>query len=307
MPSIEERIQQSLPSFAPGGTLLRTWALKGGISASMTAFEVRHPNGSIQKYIARQPGEWSYNRDAEAARAELNILQILREAGLPVPTPIAIEQPDDPSTRKFFVMGYTEGEARAYATDPQTYIREFAATLAHIHQTTWHGTALANLSRLSENPYRSTDNSKVLLPIEEEIYRALDSLPPITSPNGLVLNHGDYWPGNILWQDNQIVTVIDWEGARIGDPFMDLSIARLDILWILGPEAMNEMTAIYQTETCFDLSTLNYWDLRICLRPIGEFERMAPAYPHLGRADITAETMSKQHEWFVEQALSRSL
>lgn len=307
MPSIEERIQQTLPTFAPGGSLLRTWPLKGGISASMTAFEINHVNGSTQKYIARQPGEWSYNRDPKAAHTEFQVLRALREAGLPVPNPIAVEPSQSPDIHEFFIIEYTEGEARAFADDPQSYIQAFAKILAHIHQTPWQGSALADLPRLSDNPYRSSDESKVLIPIEEVIYRALDSYPSISSPNGQVLNHGDYWPGNILWQSDQIVSVIDWEGARIGDPFMDLSIARLDILWILGPEAMDEMTAIYQAETNFDLSTLNYWDLRICLRPIGEFERMAPAYPHLGRADITAEFMSQQHEWFVAQALSRRL
>lgn len=306
MPSIEERIQQTLPAFAPGGLLLLTWPLKGGISASMTAFEVRHSDGSTRKYIARQPGDWSYNRDPRAAHTEFQVLKTLRETGLPVPNPITVEASQSPDTHEFFIIQYTEGEARAFADNPQTYIQAFAKTLAHIHQTPWQGSALADLPRLSENPYRSSDEAKVLLPIEEDIYRALDRHSPTSSPNGLVLNHGDYWPGNILWQEDQVVAVIDWEGARIGDPFMDLSIARLDILWILGPEAMDEMTAIYQVETNFDLSTLTYWDLRVGLRPIGEFERMAPAYPHLGRTDITAETMSKQHEWFVEQGLSRT-
>lgn len=305
--SIKNRIQQTLPAFAPGGSLVRTWSLKGGISASMTAFEIQNSDGSTQKYIARQPGEWSYDRNPESAQTEFQVLKILREAGLPVPNPVAVEKCQDPEMRKFFIIEYVEGEARAYADAPQTYIREFAKILAYIHQTPWPGSALADLPRLSENPYRSSDESKVLLPIEEEIYRALDNHPPISSPNGLALNHGDYWPGNILWQDGRIVAVIDWEGARIGDPLMDLSIARLDTLWTLGPDAMDEMTTIYQAETIFDLANLTYWDLRVCLRPIGEFERMAPAYPHLGRTDITAESMSRQHEWFVEHALSRSL
>lgn len=267
----------------------------------MTAFEISVADGITQKYIARLPGEWSYKRDPNAARTEFEVLSVLRQAGLPVPKPVAVE---DAESNGFFVIEFTEGEARAYAAEPQIYIEEFAKTLARIHQTPWPGTALAELPRVSENPYRSSDETKKLLPIEEEIYRALDDYPGIASPNGLVLNHGDYWPGNILWQENEIVAVIDWEGARIGDPFMDLSIARLDILWILGPDEMHEMTRIYQAETGFDLSTLRYWDLRVGLRPIGEFERMAPAYPHLGRTDITAETMSRQHEWFVEQALS---
>ncbi|CAF4218031.1 unnamed protein product, partial [Rotaria sordida] len=42
--------------------LVRTWQLKGGMSAEMTALEIKHSNGETSKMIVRRPGADSLNR-----------------------------------------------------------------------------------------------------------------------------------------------------------------------------------------------------------------------------------------------------
>ena len=32
------------------------------------------------------------------------------------------------------------------------------------------------------------------------------------------LLHGDYWPGNVLWQQGRLAAVLDWEDAALGGP-----------------------------------------------------------------------------------------
>ena len=89
---------------------------------------------------------------------------------------------------------------------------------------------------------------------------------PFSQINAPVLLHGDYWPGNILWRDEQLAAVIDWEDARLGDPLIDLAISRLDLLWIFGSEAMNSFTQDYLTGMAIDTRDLPYWDLCAALR-----------------------------------------
>ncbi|MGT5522875.1 phosphotransferase family protein, partial [Escherichia coli] len=84
---------------------------------------------------------------------------------------------------------------------------------------------------------------------------------PFYQQNKSVLLHGDFWPGNVLWKDGQLVAVIDWEDAQIGDPLADLGNSRLEILWASGSEAMHSFTRHYQAMTDIDFSNLPYWDL----------------------------------------------
>ena len=60
--------------------------------------------------------------------------------------------------------------------------------------------------------------------------------------NRRVVLHGDYWPGNVLWQDGRLVAVIDWEDASLGDPLADLATARVELLCRYGDDAMERFT-----------------------------------------------------------------
>ena len=43
---------------------------------------------------------------------------------------------------------------------------------------------------------------------------------PVERPPTLV--HGDYHPGNMLFEDGRVVAILDWEVAEIGQPLLDL-------------------------------------------------------------------------------------
>ena len=92
-------------------------------------------------------------------------------------------------------------------------------------------------------------------------------MSPAVNPASLV--HGDFWPGNLLWQRGALAAVIDWEDARTGDPLSDLGNARFEFFLEHGPEAMAALTDVYRAEVSLDFSGLAYWDLCAALRPCG--------------------------------------
>jgi aminoglycoside phosphotransferase (APT) family kinase protein len=142
---------------------------------------------------------------------------------------------------------------------------------------------------------------------EEEIRTLLQSDWP-HAVNPPVLLHGDYWPGNVLWRDNKLAAVIDWEDAALGDPLSELANARLELRWILGAEATQAFTAHYQAalpvHAVTDYSNLPYWDLCAALHLIhhaADWDTWAEPLPSDGR-DVTASTIARDLADFVEQA-----
>jgi aminoglycoside phosphotransferase (APT) family kinase protein len=77
------------------------------------------------------------------------------------------------------------------------------------------------------------------------------------------LLHGDFWSGNLLWRAGQLVAVIDWEDAKVGDPLADLAKARLELLWFHGEVAMRRFTESYLELTGRDRDNLAIWDLYV--------------------------------------------
>lgn len=97
--------------------------------------------------------------------------------------------------------------------------------------------------------------------------------------------------------------MIDWEDAGIGDPLADLAIARVDMSWAFGREAMEAFTVRYADRTGFDLSALPFWDLRAVLRQAPLAADYAEGWRNLGRADITEAAIRAAHTRLIEEAM----
>lgn len=295
----QDRIQSVINRHMPGASLVQTWPLSGGISAQMTAFEVER-QGVCQKLIARQPNKWWFEQRPNAAQVEFDALRSLFKQGLPVQKPLFVEEQSEAVPHPFFVMRYIEGRPDIAPTNVDSYLQKYADQLVAIHRTSTQNLGIE--SGLAESlPNRQTFNEALR---EPEIRAALtDRKRPDLNPS--VLRHGDFWPGNILWRDGEIAAVIDWEEATIGNPLADLAICRLDLLWILDFDAVDKFTQLYQAQMNLALDDLPWWDLWASLRPAANLPEWAPAYTALGRPDITAETMTRDHQAFVTQALKK--
>ena len=98
-----------------------------------------------------------------------------------------------------------------------------------------------------------------------------------------------------MWRDGQIVGVIDWEDAALGDPLADIANSRLELLWAFGIDAMQNFTYHYQSLADIDFANLPYWELYAALRRI-------PQIAGWGLDDITEKAMRERLRWFVAQA-----
>jgi aminoglycoside phosphotransferase (APT) family kinase protein len=132
----------------------------------------------------------------------------------------------------------------------------------------------------------------------------LRPLWPPPEPERTALLHGDFWAGNLLWRNEKIVCVIDWEEASAGDPLTDVATTRLDLLWAFGPASMAAFTDHYLSITSLATDSLALWDLAAALRPAGVFSRWVADWVDFGRPDMQESTMRASHAWFLDQALS---
>ena len=74
----ENRFKQLVQKMEPQSKLLRTWELKGGISAQVTALEIKRPDGQMKKMIVRQHGDVDIKQNPHIAADEFKLLQILQ-------------------------------------------------------------------------------------------------------------------------------------------------------------------------------------------------------------------------------------
>ena len=84
-------------------------------------------------------------------------------------------------------------------------------------------------------------------------------LPSLSSER--VFTHGDFHPGNVLWQRGHISGVVDWSAAGLGARWSELAYCRADVCLLLGPDAADRLAAAYSEIVGHSSDDLAVYDL----------------------------------------------
>lgn len=183
-----------------------------------------------------------------------------------LPTPRLLAHCDDHSVlgRPFILVEYVSGEVPDYRTVVKTstwqeptsrseMATEFVRTLACIQQLDVSEIATAaaleqpaaERSRLHRAIDHYTGVIEARTPrgwppqaIFDDAAHWLREAAPEGRFEDMVIVHGDYKLGNLIWRDRRVVSVIDWEGAEIGDPLQDLGYVCHPIMRETDPRLM---------------------------------------------------------------------
>ncbi|MEM7054443.1 MAG: aminoglycoside phosphotransferase family protein [Pseudomonadota bacterium] len=93
----------------------------------------------------------------------------------------------------------------------------------------------------------------------DDVRHPLSRLKNTTYSGKLVLLHGDFWPENLLWQDNEVVAILDWQDAAIGDPLSDIACTCLELRYRFGTHGMNLFKLAYHEHAKIDLYRFALW------------------------------------------------
>ncbi|WP_445486893.1 phosphotransferase [Niallia sp. 03133] len=279
--------------------LMHARELKGGISAQVTLLEILQEDGKIKKMIVRKHGEGDLTRNPQIAAYEFHLLQLLATANIRSPRPYYLDQSCEILSSPYIVIEFIEGRTEFTPNNIREYIHQMASCLAAVHHVDCSKLDLSFLPKQEELFIKMLDisfsSNKELLN-ERAVKDKIKSVLLFNHANKEVILHGDFWPGNILWNEGKLASIIDWEDAAIGDPLADLANGRLEVLFHFGIEAMNHFTNIYQSVmNKLDYTNLPNWDLFAALR--------LSKFPEWGLEQNQAKLMRKRHKWFVEYAL----
>jgi len=248
---MNDDIEAIVQRLFPGARVVDAVRLTGGASAVVTAVTLARTDGGEERVVVRRHREVA-GKSAPAARAEREfaLLRLLHSRGLPVPRPRGF---DAPTT---LVVDRVAGDT----TLPAHPEAALATALVAIHRVDPIGLPLSDVF---------TDP----MPSLEEWFpdRALDT--PMRERCGAFaghpcLLHADYWPGNVLWENDRIAAVLDWEDACLGDPLVDVACMRSELFRLADAATAARFTDAYAARAAVDRSRLRWWDLFMATAPL---------------------------------------
>ena len=290
--------------FAPDARIVGASGMDGGESATMTSIDLERAGGGRDTVILRQAGDANLAADPDTAANEARVLDALGGSGLPAPRVLDVAPSRGLLPRPFLVITVLDGAPDHDPSDRVDAALQMAGFLARLHAIDAGRDDLAAVPR-RPGPLDGPAGWRAGPPAAFRGARdLLDAARPPPARNPEALLHGDFWAGNVLWRDGRLSGVVDWEDAAVGDPLADLAIARVDMSWGFGREAMEAFTARYAARTGFDLSALPFWDLRAALRQAPHAADYAEGWRDLGRADIDEATIRAAHARLIDEAMA---
>ena len=244
-----------------GGVSNLTWRIERGAAAAVV-LRVQRSQGIFEPYDVIR---------------EARVLEALAGSVIPVPRVLGREPDWGRLGAPFFVMEYIDAPhmglapraagPRAAGTQ-DSYVR----TVAAIHGLDWRAAGLDFLDPAPPGPEaarrdlatvmgRARRYSLDAIPFIAETATWLGARLPQTAEPALC--QGDINVYNYLVREGEIVAVVDWEQAQIGDPLSDLGLlAALHLVrGAVGPPATLPLIARYAQISGRDLRALPYFTL----------------------------------------------
>ncbi|MDN5938860.1 MAG: phosphotransferase family protein [Salinisphaera sp.] len=205
--------------------------------AGLTFLFALERGGAVEDYVLRLPPPGVKRHGNTDVYRQAPLLRALHAAGLPVPAVPWAHAGEDWFGLPFLIMERLPGRTLlAWDPDPaherkpeviQPLWLQAADALAAIHRFDWR-TDLADWEATKPladqiafwQPIYERAPETAWAPAGARTQRLLVDSIPADPSIGLV--HGDYQPGNVLYQDGRISGVIDWELSHIGAQTLDL-------------------------------------------------------------------------------------
>jgi aminoglycoside phosphotransferase (APT) family kinase protein len=274
----EQTARTVLNILAPGSALTSITIPDGSFSNYTHIMAARLKDGSSHRFVVRRYKVFGdYDRGEKATR-EFKTFGLLNQHQVPAPEALYLDEKGDVLGTPGIVTRFVEGTLMLDTPpDPLDWARKLARILAAIHSITCgeveqrfllKGNAEATWFLNHAEPPRYMQE----YPGGAQLWHTLKDLSAKFQADTPVLLHLDYWSGNILWHENEIAAVIDWEEASYGDPAVDVAYARINMILMGLPDAADEFVRVYESETGHALKNLGFWELAASVRPMTDPE-----------------------------------
>ncbi len=238
-PLPEGALDSVLAAHLPGARLLQAHRLSGGVSADVYRLDIETAARAPESVVLRIHGD---HHNGHPAGLEFDILRAAAGLGLCAPRALALDESRLHLPHPYLLLEHIGGETVAPTNPDDPRIVRMAEALARVHA--------APVAGLPALPARDDPLPELFgfLPQDTEfnaLRAQLEGMAPVRCAGPATLLHGDFWPGNILWQDEQITGILDWEDAACGDPLSDVACTALELRYVAGREGAESFLRAY--------------------------------------------------------------
>ncbi len=296
-PLTTEELERLRERIDPNADSVAAHPLVGGLDTATYRLSLGH-DSDTKDVVARIYREYEHDA-AEAVRREFAALTAVSKATTLAPTPILADPSGQIIGDPLIVMSFFPGAPLPPGGDEEAWVRQMADGLVAVHDTPLDDlpadfrrgeTPAERVARIVGSPPRTFD------PLWDRVATVVPRAADGVTANAATLIHGDYWFGNTVWSGGRLTGIIDWDGARLADPALDVAIARNDIVVFSGPRMAQRFLERYERARG-PLAGLLFWDLVASLGPIKWLPHWVEGYQELGVDLPLSDARARLESW----------
>lgn len=275
-----DRLSLLRSRIAPDAQIQAIEPLQLGFSNRSFRMTLIRPGAAPDVYIVKQYSdqhEHVFGQDVQTrARLEYATLNLLRSSGIPCPDPVFCDLGGALLGLPVIVTRLLPGaQILAHPANRRWAERApvVAALLARIHMLACPSGLVASLPDATAQFTWFLKNGSIPdymrehpdgAAIWEIIWNKLPTLKPVEN----LLVHGDYWSGNILWDQGQLTGILDWENVAFGEPGFDVANCRMEMIVDGMDGAADTFLHIYEASTGKAVANLGLCELTVAAQPM---------------------------------------
>jgi aminoglycoside phosphotransferase (APT) family kinase protein len=157
---------------------------------------------------------------------------------------------------------FLSGSSGLLPTASVARLREAGVAIARVHALSLESQAdLPHRPRPIAVDDRAAERRRGWMPTTPLLQQADERVSSHGAPAAApVFLHGDVWGGNMLWEGDRCVALIDWKTAGVGDPGVDLGSLRMQIALQYGQDAPAHVLEGWQRQAGRAAVAVPYWD-----------------------------------------------
>jgi aminoglycoside phosphotransferase (APT) family kinase protein len=303
-----EQFAQVAEAIDPNSKVVSTHKLLGGLGCRMDVLELELEDSSTLRVVTRQ--YWVRDDPSKDKRplGESKILAALKANGVPAPEPIL----DEAAATEIFgrpglVISYINGMPNLGPANPDDWARQLASAMAKIHTSVIppeleslqrsHIVSLEKWMNAPEPPSRFAKHE-----LGTDLWNAMRTLWPGVNKSEVQIIHGDFWPGNTLWNADQLLAIVDWEWPSLGVPSDDVGYFLADAFYS-GFDVEETFIKTYEEVSGKPVEDLLFWKMMAAAMPLPDVGPWAQGYEELGVRHMSADQIREAHSQHITNLL----
>lgn len=288
-------------AIGPGAAISSVQLMDGATSSTLYAIECRW-HGQVINLVLRlfTNQEW-LAEEPDLAAHEASNLKKVKTAGLPTPELIAYDPSGQDCGPPAVLMTRLPGSVDLKPADFQAWLTQMAEILLPLHAVEasdypWQYAPYFNVLSLQPPGW-----SRVPGLWQKAIEIASGPWPPYQER----FIHRDYYPVNVLWQDQRLSGVVDWANACRGPAGIDVAWCRKDLAGMYGVPAADQFLEVYQRLAGSASAYHPFWDVLSILDGLSDPPSVYPPWITFGLQGLTSAILLEREEAYLASILAR--